>query len=154
MKTEYTFAGRKFRALEVSTLEHDIFFMNQVRAAGLDKFAVPEGEQPEQTTVRILHEVLASGKVFVILGALLIPADIADLDWTPELGAQTADFMRKLIAPDDKQQIQPLIISLVRHFFQSGAVYSTNSRSSLSRTASAAPVHVPPKSEDQSAQSI
>jgi hypothetical protein len=144
--------GQKWRAVKRSTIEHDFWLMKHIREAGLNAVHLRPGEKPEDFAVRLLHEVIGSGKAFTLLGGMLLPDGVPDEHWTPERAEQTAAFMRGLAADEDKAAVKSAIISLLTGFFEAGLASSdTSDTASVSQPASepqppqsiAAPV-VPP----------
>ena len=111
---------RKFRAIEVSTLEHDFTVMQLLAKAGLDAAAQQEGESYDDFAVRVMSEAIGSGNAFDLIGAFIIPEGTSDLDWTPRTGIDTAHFVRKLTAQEDKLQIRQLVVTLLAGFSQAG----------------------------------
>jgi len=122
--------GRMFVPVKNSTIEHDFWLMAHIRGAGLDRIAIEEGEPPEDFAVRLLGEVINSGRIFPILGGLFLPEKISSVDWTPEIADETASFLKKISDSQDKLEIQRQVISLLISFFQSGLVSLTISRKS------------------------
>jgi len=125
-----TIGGRAFVPVKNSTIEHDFWLMAHIRGAGLDRIAIEEGEPPEDFAVRLLGEVISSGRIFPILGGLFLPEKIASIDWTPEVAEETVAFLKKVSDTEDKAQIQRQVISLLISFFQSGLASLTISRKS------------------------
>jgi hypothetical protein len=126
--------GRKFTTILVSTAEHDFWTMRHVREAKLDNLFKGKDETPEAFCERLLNEVIASGKAFLLLGAMLIEEGKRDEDWTPDMGESTAAFLSKLTAPADKFKVQTLVIGTLVTFFRKGLGYSNYSRTSLTET--------------------
>ena len=122
--------GRMFVPVKNSTIEHDFWLMAHIRGAGLDRIAIEEGEPPEDFAVRLLGEVINSGRIFPILGGLFLPEKISSVDWTPEVAEETASFLKKISDPQDKLEIQRQVISLLISFFQTGLASLTISRKS------------------------
>ena len=122
--------GQTFVPVKNSTIEHDFWLMAHIRGAGLDRIAIEEVEAPEDFAVRLLGEVINSGRIFPILGGLFLPEKMSSLDWTPELAEETATFLKKISDPQDKLEIQKQVISLLISFFQSGLVSLRISRKS------------------------
>lgn len=112
--------GRTFIPVNNSTIEHDFWLMAHIRGAGLDRVVISGGEAPEDFAVRLLGEVIDSGRIFPLLGGLFLPEGVSSLDWTPETAEETAAFLKKISDPKDKLQIQKQVISLLIDFFQSG----------------------------------
>lgn len=121
--------GRAYVPVKNSTIEHDFYLMGQIRAAGLDEVHVRPEESPEDFALRLLRDVINSGRVFLLLGGLLIPEGTASEDWTPELAEETARALKKLTAPDDKEKIREQVLSLLIGFFETGLACLTTSRS-------------------------
>ena len=122
--------GRTFVPVKNSTIEHDFYLMSHIRGAGLDRIAIGEGEAPDDFAVRLLGEVIDSGRIFKVLGGLFLPEGVSSLDWTPQLAEETASFLKKISDPQDKLEIQRQVISLLIDFFQSGLASLTISRNS------------------------
>jgi hypothetical protein len=112
--------GQKWRAVKRSTIEHDFWLMRHIREAGLDAVRLRPGERPEEFAVRLLHEVIGSGKAFALLGGMLLPDGVPDEHWSPERAQQTAAFMRGLAADEDKAAVKSAIISLLTGFLEAG----------------------------------
>ena len=125
-----TIGGRTFVPVTNSTIEHDFYLMSHIRGAGLDRIAIEDGEPPDDFAVRLLGEVISSGRVFKVLGGLFLPEKISSLDWTPEMAEETAAFLKRISEPRDKLEVQKQVINLLIDFFQSGLASLTISRNS------------------------
>lgn len=123
--------GQKWRAVKRSTIEHDFWLMKHIREAGLDALRIQPGEKPEEFAVRLLHEVIGSGKAFTLLGGMLLPDGVPDEHWTPERAEQTAAFMRGLSSDEDKAALKGAIISLLTGFLEAGLRYAADSGTAL-----------------------
>lgn len=121
--------GRTYVPVKNSTIEHDFWLMGQIRSAGLDEVRINPDEKPEDFALRLLRDVINSGKVFLLLGGLLIPEGTAGEDWTPELAGETAGALKKLTAPEDKEKVREQVLSLLIGFFEAGLACLTTSRS-------------------------
>ena len=131
--------GRTFVPVRNSTIEHDFWLMAHIRGAGLDRIAIGEGEAPDDFAVRLLGEVIDSGRIFPILGGLFLPEGTSSLDWTPEVAEETAAFLKRISEPQDKLEIQKQVINLLVDFFQSGLASLRISRKSSGTDPEAAP---------------
>jgi hypothetical protein len=133
--------GRKFRAIENSTIEHDLTVMQLLGEVGLDSATQQEGESYDDFAVRVLSLVIASGKAFELIGTFLIKAEEADEDWTPESGRNIGRFVSKLCAQEDKLQIRQLVVTLLVGFSQAGLLsYAVSPASSTEDTVAARPI--------------
>jgi hypothetical protein len=121
--------GLVYVPVKNSTIEHDFYLMGQIRAVGLDEVHVRPDERPEDFALRLLRDVINSGRVFLLLGGLLISEGTASEDWTPELAEKTAQTLKKLTAPDDKEKVREQVLSLLIGFFETGLACLTTSRS-------------------------
>jgi hypothetical protein len=127
--------GKSFRAIDVSTVEHDFSIMQLLVECKLDKVSKAKGEGAEDFAMRILSSVMASGKAFDLLGAFLIPAEIPDLDWTPDLGLTTRQFLAKIADPADKLHVRNAIVTMLLSFSMAGLFSWADSRESSSEEA-------------------
>lgn len=129
----FTLAGREFRTIVRRTIENDFTCMGLIRGARLDTLVMQEGEAAENFAMRLYEEAIADGKVFELLGCMLIAADLEDVAWTPRVMAQTAAHLRTVTEEAEKRQIQAGIVSMITGFFQNGLASLRISRSSSSR---------------------
>ena len=129
-KEVITLGGRTFVHLGESTAQHDDWFMGRVREAGLDRVLLEIGEDPDQFARRILYQASGSGKVFEMIGALIVPEGMADASWTPEVALDTARFVGQLCDPEDKQRINNLTVTLLIGFFLGGLTSLETSKTS------------------------
>ena len=111
---------RKFRTIENSTVEHDFTAIQLLGKAGLDAAAKREDESYDDFAVRLMSQIISSGHAFDLVSAFIIPEELADHDWTPKIGVDTAAFIRKLSAQEDKVQIRQLVVTLLAGFSQAG----------------------------------
>lgn len=116
--------GLQWRAVQNSTLEHDFHTVRIARSIGVDADGMLPGESAEDFASRLLFMVIDSGKIFELLGCLMLPNSIPDSEWTPEQAEKTAQFMRALRDPGDKDAVQSFIVSLLIGFFSEGLRYS------------------------------
>lgn len=123
-----TLGGREFRPVVGATIEHDYWLMGHIRRAGIDRCALEEGESPDDYALRLMREVINSGEAFTLLGGTLIPADKKVTDWTPAIAQETAEFLKRLTDPNDKQKLNGCTASLLAGFFSSGLASLETSR--------------------------
>lgn len=112
--------GAVWRMVKKSTIEHDFETMRTARAIGADEAGMLPGESAADYASRLLYLVIDSGKVFELLGCLLLPEHVPDEKWTREEAVRTADFLRVLVDPQDKAQIQDIVLDLLIGFFSEG----------------------------------
>lgn len=135
-----TINGQDYVPVKNSTIEHDFWLMGHIRAAGLDQVKIMEGEDPQAFVMRLLAETINSGRVFSLLGGMLIQAGTDPADWTPDLAEATAAALKKVTAPEDKAKIQSAVVELLIGFFESGLSSLMISRKSSKGTEPASSV--------------
>lgn len=112
---------RWYKRVGVSTLEHDHWLAGHARQAGSDGWAIRPGESHEAFGSRILGDLMANEKAFLLLGGLLMPSD--EEVWTKDLARATAAEMARLTDPDEKRIANTELLSLVLDFFVNGLAY-------------------------------
>jgi hypothetical protein len=130
MTQTITIAGREFKGAKNSTMEHDVFVQGMIARAGLDRLEMKPGETSEDFALRIFRKAAVESDVFLLLGSLLFPADLEPANWNPHVAAETAQFLRKLTADEDKKIVRGQIIGALMGFFQSGLAYGVISPNS------------------------
>lgn len=116
----HEFNGRAFVPIGESTIGHDVWFMRQIREAGLDQITIQAGESPVAFSRRLLHETLASGKIFLLLGGLIVPEGTSGLAWEEGIALETADHLETVHEPREKAELQALVIEVLVGFFLDG----------------------------------
>src|SRR5690348_15785244 len=117
---QLTIGGRAFRAIAESTLGHDIWLMQRVRAAQLYDFPMRAGETATDFAQRLLDHALASPAFFELVAGIILPADVADMDWKPAVAEDTAQFLAGLQGHEGKLQARNLVLTVLVPFLQSG----------------------------------
>lgn len=130
MKT-ITVKGRTFRPVKNSTIEHDFTLMGHIRASGIDQVSLEEGEALEGYATRLFNILIPSGRVFPMLGCILMPEEMEDAAWTPNVGKETEEFLKGISEPEDKLLIEQEMINLVINFFHAGILSLKTSPKSL-----------------------
>ena len=125
-----TIGGRQFKGAKDSTAEHDVFVQAQIEKAGLSRIQMLPGESPEDFALRIFRRAAGNSDIFLLLGGLMFPAEIAPADWTPRTAEETANFLRKLTGDEDKRIIRGQILAALMGFFQRGLAYGVTSPNS------------------------
>lgn len=136
MSATHMLGGRLFREPAKSTIAHDAWVMDQVRATGLERLQRRPDEAWEDFGIRLTETVLSSGRALDLLAGLLVPAECDDLQWTPAMAREVAAFLGNLSEPADKETVHVLIGRLVAGFFAEGVLSESLSRVSSARLAS------------------
>jgi hypothetical protein len=118
--------SRKFRAIQESTVEHDLAIRALLREAGL-VLAKREGESDDDFVVRMIGQMAASRKDADFAAAFLVPDELEDGDWNPEVAAMTLEFINKLTAQADKLVLRSLTTQLLSGFINAGLAFSGSS---------------------------
>jgi hypothetical protein len=132
--------GRKFRAVVESTVEHDIEVRALVHDAGFDLLAKRKDESPDDFVVRMIGQLSASRKDADFAGVLLVPEELDDTEWTPEVAVETTRFIKKLTAQADKLILRNLSMELLSGFINAGLLFSVSSPDYSSEGIAARPV--------------
>ena len=129
-------AGRTFRPAESTTFEHDIWMMQEVRAAGLGD--VPLQQIDGAVIGAVLQRVLASGRTMHLLAGSLVEDGVA---WSPTAAAEAARYFAGLTDPADKQLLHAHLVEILALFFVSAGRLSETFESSSGEvtTASSSP---------------
>jgi hypothetical protein len=128
--------GREWRIVQTSTLQQVIWMDRQIAETGVASLLqrAPVGANWSE---QIWAQISKSDKTFPLLSGMLLPREISDEDWTPEVAEKTAAFLKKLTAPEDHAAVRSLLISVVLGFF--GAAQRYAELSAIALAAPAAP---------------
>jgi hypothetical protein len=91
--------------------------MTRVRAAGLVSMKLADGENEEEFIRRLASQVWESGKAVEIMAGLLVPSELEDVQWTPQLAADMEKFIGNLFEEDDKAKVRQAIGEFLYLFF-------------------------------------
>jgi len=125
--------GRLFRAARSTTAERDDYLAGRIALSGVKNVTKEDGESPVDYVERLLGHLQASGYVDAMIGGLLTPLEIDDLEWTPAIAAETAAYAGQLHEPKDKEQRNVVLLTLLLDFFVAGM--SSSAASSVSSEA-------------------
>ena len=115
----YTIDGMIYRIIENTTMANDFYVMKQLRESGLADLLQTD-MTPENLATGIIAVAVDSGIPLALLGGIMLPEGIPDEQWTPEHAAATAARLAIITAPEDKAQIQNIIVGAVAAFFAAG----------------------------------
>ena len=119
---EWTLGGRRYRRLLTSTARHDDWMIARMYRAGISELVIGEEERPTEFVTRIIGSLMMVDVTFELLGGLVVPVDMEDLDWTPALALQTGERFAALTDPQDKQVRIAMLADLIVDFYAGGAV--------------------------------
>jgi len=135
-----TIAGRKFKPVTDSTIEHDVWTMELIKKCGLDVIEMYAGEAAEEFAHRVFMQASKDMAVFDLLGGLLMPIAIKPENWTPELAHETGRHFALVCDPEEKKAIRSLIAEALMGFFAKGlSRLKTSPKSSKSEEAKPQP---------------
>jgi hypothetical protein len=117
----YQFAGREWRQIQVSTFRRRGYLLKQLKASGIDMQLGPN-ETPEEFGPRIIQGLIESGVTPELIGGLVLPVEIPDAKWSPEIASETAAIVGNL-TDEDHPALDKILIDLSLDFFVSGLRY-------------------------------
>jgi hypothetical protein len=115
-----TINGKNFKPVTNSTMRHDIWVQGQIEKTGVMHIAIWEGELPEEYAMRVFRQAAMNGDVFLLLGGLLMPAELDPVSWTMEMAEATAKHLGNVTSDTDKAIVQMQINSALTSFFVTG----------------------------------
>lgn len=115
---------RTFVSAQDTTLEHDVWMMPHVHAAGLHN---TKGDPNA-----VLQLALSSGRVFLLLAGSVLEQGVP---WSAQATEANAAWFASLTDRESKAQIHSALVQLLLSFFGIGTALSTISRSSSAATA-------------------
>jgi hypothetical protein len=116
----FILGGREFREIAVRSINNRWWTERHIRQSGVDRIKQEDGESAETFIVRITDRLTGSGEGALILGGLIIPSDVVDLEWKPETGIATSQFILKLHEDEDAVRVNNLLLSALLPFFVKG----------------------------------
>jgi hypothetical protein len=137
---QFEIGGRTFKLAGEGTARKDIFTMRQIAACGVNMVRQMEGESEESFTYRLYVTALQTGDIFLLLGSLLVPADLDVQKWTEKTARDTAEFLGGLMHAEDKAKLRILLAGSLMPFFASGRRSLTTSRISSTAAGSDQPL--------------
>ena len=137
-RKEIKLGGRAFRVIDYDrrTVELDHHVGRLIRKTCVDKVVpMPEDGEGDSAviayTVRLQTALLDSGNACEIIAGFLLPEGRVERDWTPQMGRDTAAFIRKLDTQEDRDMVLQLAAEAVLGFFRREIVRLFVIRSSL-----------------------
>lgn len=134
MSGDIRLEGRLFNVVnyDVITVANEAYIHSLMRATGLDvPLAFNEGETDIEYQVRMQARVVDTLKLPELLGGFLLPAGKTETDWTEQMAAETAKFIRGLTKRDDREEVFRLAFQMNVYFFREGLVSLARSQRSL-----------------------
>lgn len=123
--TKLVVNGVAYERPEHTTFAQDIYLMERVRAAGLDKLQVGAHETAQAFVDRLQTEL--TPVMLPILAGMLVPVGEK---WTDEGASRTLASLGATIDPKEKASLRSLSATLLAHFFATGIASATTSRKS------------------------
>ena len=130
---------RLFRAARATTAKRDDWIQSRVYFSGVKKLKQEEGESAEDYAERLTAHLQRSEQTNEILGGILTPAECEDLAWTPAIALETAAHIENLHRPEDKEQRNVILLTLLLDHFVDGLRPSSDTGSSSATPAAPQP---------------
>lgn len=135
--------GRRYRAVQQPTLRHQVFMSEVEKAAGLTKPELEPGEQPDDFALRLVHRANDAGVLYLMLGAMLVPEELQDLDWRPEMARETAELVANLQDPEEVSRVHRFIGEALLPFMTAGIASWARTRVAFDRAMATAGEQTP-----------
>lgn len=103
------------------TVDHHLAQMAVIAASGLDRLLPEEDEDPQHYLLRVNGQMLVSGKSCDLLALHLLPVGTSEIDWTPDMAADTRRYLGRLDTREAREQVYVLALEFVFGFFKRGA---------------------------------
>jgi hypothetical protein len=108
-----------------------------MRITGLDKVLPGADEDIETYLARLQSAILdlEGERAIDLVASYLLPAELRERDWTPEVAAQTAAHIAACDSAEDRDTVITLCAQVAFGFFQQGLEQLRRFERSLSQTA-------------------
>lgn len=132
MSESIELGGARYAVVKRPTLRQEVYIGALARRAGVIDPMPAAGEDPEAFATRVVMQANEAGVLFDLLGATLMPAGVAEKDWTPGIAEAIALQLGDLQDEKDKQRARQLIAEALVPFMRAGLA-------SFTRTPGASP---------------
>lgn len=125
---------RVFRPSVPTTFEQDLFLMDLLDETGVGGIVDdidPMTMELNEVGMRIIRMAYRSGKLFLLLGAILSEEGVV---FSEDVAHANAEYFAGLTSPVDKERLHGPVASVVLSFFMSALASSETSQKSLSRS--------------------
>jgi len=112
----FPIADRTFRIVQQSTIEHDVYMMLVCKAAGIHGLRRAKNESPEDFAVRTHTTILESGQTCNLLGGVMLPAELSDLEWSKKIARETAEFCSRVTDEESKRAMHLATVQFTAFF--------------------------------------
>jgi hypothetical protein len=116
-----TLAGRRFRSSISTTIEQDNQLWAILYTVGITQMSPGAGEAVDEYAQRVHFKMIEAGNLFEMLGCVLVPAELRDEDWSPEVGNTTAQHLKHLRDREDKAFVREMSLRLLLDFISAGS---------------------------------
>lgn len=134
MSGDIRLEGRLFNVVnyDVITVANEAYIHSLMRATGLDvPLPFKDDETDIEYQVRLQARVVDTLKLPELLGGFLLPAGKTETDWSEQMAADTAKFIRALTRREDREEVFKLAFQMNVYFFREGLVSLARSQRSL-----------------------
>lgn len=99
-----------------TTLRHYQVQVAALAAGGVDTCLPEQGEDAAAYEARLMQRIVQGGKVVELASAFLLPADVGDADWTPDLHAVIRERLGNL-RDGERDKVYRLALEVTFGFF-------------------------------------
>jgi len=117
-----TLGGRVFTVSDFDelTVRQHTYVQRIVRATGLDKVVVMDGESDKQYLIRLQTAALDSGQAPELIGGFLLPEGKTERDWTPAMAREIGTHIGLCNTREDRELVGDLALQVAIGFFREG----------------------------------
>lgn len=133
-----TIGPRSFRKLDPRTVSfgRDRWLSARLLEAGIGQVKRQDRESDEDLCWRLTRQAFDSPALPELLGGQLMPAELEEAAWTPEIALEIAHWLAARTDPGERQQIYQLVTETMTPFFLSALASKKSSPSSSGPAAS------------------
>ena len=125
------------------TIERHGFIGQRMQEGGLTQLKQKPGEKLAEFFCRFVFQAMISGEAYELLAAFLVPAGLAEKDWTPDQARQTAQRLKELYQAGHQEEIQKQLAQIGAGFLASQLLSTGSSRTALESDQEGAPAEKP-----------
>lgn len=125
------------------TIERHGWLGQKMQEGGLSQLQQKPGETLADFFCRFVFQAMISGQAYELLAGFLLPAGVAEKDWTPDRARQTARALQQLYEAGHQEEIQKHLAQVGAGFLASQLLSAGSSTTALELDRESAPEEKP-----------